>query len=91
MVGESNLELQQVADTIIQSWEEGVQEQPIPGHLREVHKHYFGELKKRIDAKRRSSPAVPASSEADAAPTPTPSTETPSPAPPEKETSDSPS
>ncbi|MAJ46789.1 MAG: hypothetical protein CBC35_05715, partial [Planctomycetes bacterium TMED75] len=54
VVGESNLELQQVADTIVRSWEEGVQEQPIPGHLRDVHKHYFGELKKRIDARSRT-------------------------------------
>ena len=64
VVGESTLELQQVADTIVRSWEEGVQEQPIPGHLRDVHKHYFGELKKRIDARSRTAPAPADSSPA---------------------------
>lgn len=70
LVGESSVELKQIADRIVRSWEEGVQDEPVPSHLRDVHKHYFGELKKRIDAKRREAPATatpaPASAEAPA-------------------------
>ena len=65
VVGQSNLELQVVADKIIRSWEEGVDEQAVPSHLRDVHKHYFGEMKKRIDARRQTSPE-PAAAEAPA-------------------------
>ncbi|MEC8559430.1 MAG: hypothetical protein VXY94_05075 [Planctomycetota bacterium] len=72
--GQSTLELQQLADSIIRSWEEGVEEQPIPGHLRDVHKHYFGELRKRIDDRRAASrePATtpPAEPEGGAEPEP---------------------
>ena len=64
VVGESTLELQVVADRIIRSWEEGVDEQAVPSHLRDVHKHYFGEMKKRIDARTRTTPtAAPSESE----------------------------
>ena len=69
LVGESSVELQQIADRIVQSWEEGVQDEPVPAHLRDVHKHYFGALKKRIDAKRRESP-VPVDSASTEEPAP---------------------
>jgi hypothetical protein len=81
LVGESSVELEQIADRIVRSWEEGVQDEPIPAHLRDVHKHYFGELKKRIDAKRREVP-VPAEpvSQTDPVKSPSePASETPAP------------
>ena len=62
VVGESSLELQAVAKKIIRSWEEGIDDEAVPSHLRDVHKHYFGELKKRIDARRGTTPA-PATTE----------------------------
>ena len=48
----------------------GVQDEPVPAHLRDVHKHYFGALKKRIDANRRESsgPVAPAPTEESASP-----------------------
>ena len=70
LVGESSVELKQIADRIVRSWEEGVQDEPVPSHLRDVHKHYFGELKKRIDAKRREAPAT--STEGSTSPSPAP-------------------
>lgn len=70
LVGESSVELKQIADRIVRSWEEGVQDEPVPSHLRDVHKHYFGELKKRIDAKRREAPAT--STEESTSPPPAP-------------------
>ena len=70
LVGESSVELKQIADRIVRSWEEGVQDEPVPSHLRDVHKHYFGELKKRIDAKRREAPATEAPTSPPPAPAP---------------------
>ena len=87
LVGESSVELKQIADRIVRSWEEGVQDESIPTHLRDVHKHYFGELKKRIDAKRREEPA-PTESEPSASPVEAPVV-TNSDAPPKSEAAES--
>ncbi|MSQ90248.1 MAG: hypothetical protein EXS01_02475 [Phycisphaerales bacterium] len=51
VVGESRATLQQLSGAIGKGSEEGTDEDPVPANLREVHKHYFGDLKKKIDAK----------------------------------------
>ena len=51
VVGESRATLQQLSGEIGRGYEEGTDEDPVPANLREVHKHYFGDLKKKIDAK----------------------------------------
>ena len=51
MVGEAKASLRKLSNRIGRGYEEGVSEDPVPPHLREVHKRYFGEVKKRIDAK----------------------------------------
>ena len=51
VVGESRATLQQLSGDIGRGYEEGTEEDPVPANLREVHKHYFGDLKKKIDAK----------------------------------------
>ena len=62
VVGESRARLQRLSDRIERGFEEGLREDPIPPHLRDVHQHYFGELKKRIDAVPKGAPeeAAPA-------------------------------
>jgi hypothetical protein len=59
VVGEAKQRLKEISSTISQGFEEGVSDDPIPPHLREVHKRYFGEVQKRIEAKTRepSSPS----------------------------------
>ncbi len=59
VVGESRATLQQLSGEIGRGYEEGTEEDPVPANLREVHKHYFGDLKKKIDAKSVQ-PAAPA-------------------------------
>ena len=49
-MGESKVALRRIADRIAKGEEEGVGEDPIPPHLRDVHRHYFGEVEKRIRA-----------------------------------------
>ena len=51
VVGESRATLQQLSGEIGHGYEEGTEEDPVPANLRELHKHYFGDLKKKIDAK----------------------------------------
>ncbi len=58
VVGESRATLQQLSGEIGRGYEEGTEEDPVPANLRDLHKHYFGDLKKKIDAK--SGQAVPA-------------------------------
>ena len=60
VVGESRATLQQLSGDIGTGSEEGTEEDPVPANLREVHKHYFGDLKKKIDAKT-AQPVAPAS------------------------------
>jgi hypothetical protein len=62
-IGERRAALARVADRIAGGDEEGVTEDPVPPHLRDVHRHYFGEVEKRIRAATKnggSKPATPA-------------------------------
>jgi hypothetical protein len=43
--------LREIAGNIERGYEDGTDDDPVPPHLRDLHKHYFGDLKKRIDAK----------------------------------------
>lgn len=67
VVGESRATLQQLSGEIGRGYEEGTEDDPVPANLREVHKHYFGDLKKKIDAKS-GQPAAPVAPVAPAAP-----------------------
>jgi hypothetical protein len=51
VVGESRATLKQLSGEIGRGYEEGTDEDPVPSNLRDLHKHYFGDLKKKIDAK----------------------------------------
>ena len=51
VVGESRATLKQLSGEIGRGYEEGTDEDPVPANLRDLHKHYFGDLKKKIDAK----------------------------------------
>jgi len=52
IVGESTAVLRRIELNASAVAEEGSDDDPIPSHLTDVHKHYFGELKKKIDARR---------------------------------------
>ena len=67
VVGEARARLQRISERIARGHEEGLNEDPIPPHLRDVHQHYFGELKKRIDAVPRGAAAPPATEESPSA------------------------
>jgi len=60
--GESRVALQQVADRIAPGYERGTDDDPVPAHLREVHKRYFGDLRKKLESKgiAPAKPAAPA-------------------------------
>ncbi len=61
VAGTSQIKAERVAADIAKSMEGGVTEEQVPTHLQDVHKHYFGELKRYIDAKARGeTPAVAA-------------------------------
>lgn len=51
VVGEAKARLKQLSNTIARGHEESVRDDPIPPHLRDVHKRYFGEVQKRIEAR----------------------------------------
>ena len=51
VVGEAKARLRQLSNTISRGHEESVIDDPIPPHLRDVHKRYFGEVQKRIEAR----------------------------------------
>jgi len=57
--GESRVGLEQVAGTIAAGYEKGSDEDPVPAHLRDVHKQYFGDLRKKFD-ERGVQPVKPA-------------------------------
>ena len=65
--GESRVGLEQVAGTIAAGYEKGSDEDPVPAHLRDVHKQYFGDLRKKFD-ERGVQPAKPAGGAAPAPP-----------------------
>lgn len=58
-VGESRVALEEVAGTIAPGYERGTEDDPVPAHLREVHKRYFGSLRKKFE-ERGIAPAKPA-------------------------------
>ena len=49
VTGESQARLKQISDRIEKGDEQGVSDSKIPPHLRDVHRHYFGKVKKRIE------------------------------------------
>ena len=49
VTGESQAKLKQISDRIEKGDEQGVSDSKIPPHLRDVHRHYFGKVKKRIE------------------------------------------
>lgn len=66
-VGESRLALEEVAARIAPGYERGTEDDPVPAHLREVHKEYFGDLRKRLERKGvRVPPGAPAAGPASA-------------------------
>lgn len=60
--GESRVALEQIAAEIAPGYERGTDEDPVPAHLREVHKRYFGDLRKKLEQKgiKPAAPAKPA-------------------------------
>ena len=75
-VGESRVALEQVASRIAAGYERGTDDDPVPAHLREVHKRYFGDLRRKLESKgikpaapAKDAPAAPAAP-APAAPAP---------------------
>lgn len=57
VVGESRAKLKQIAQEISRGVEEGTGDDPVPPHLREAHRRYFGEMRRRIEQK--TGPATP--------------------------------
>ena len=68
-VGESRVQLEQVAGSIAAGYEKGSEDDPVPAHLRDVHKRYFGDLRKQFE-ERGVQPAKPAGSAPAPAPAP---------------------
>jgi hypothetical protein len=65
IVGESSAKLRQVSVAVSEGYDEAQAEEQIPPKYVEAHKHYFGELKKRVEAVERTvdeddQPSVPA-------------------------------
>ena len=70
-VGESRVALEEVAGTIATGYERGSEDDPVPAHLREVHKRYFGELRQKF-AEKGVKPAAPGAAAPSAPPAPGP-------------------
>jgi hypothetical protein len=49
--GTSNKQIQAVAAKVAAGLEEGSEEDPVPGRLKQAHKRYFEQWKKRLDEK----------------------------------------
>ncbi len=64
--GESRVALEQVAGAIASGYERGTDDDPVPAHLREVHKRYFGDLRRTFEQRG----VAPATAPAPRAPTP---------------------
>jgi hypothetical protein len=69
-VGESRVALEEVASRITPGYERGTEDDPVPAHLREVHKQYFGDLRKRLERKGVKVPDAPAAGAPAAKPAP---------------------
>jgi hypothetical protein len=55
-VGVSTEQVQAVAAKVAAGLEEGSQEDPVPGRLKEAHKRYFEQWKRRLDAGNAAPP-----------------------------------
>jgi hypothetical protein len=58
--GESRVALEQVAGAIASGYERGTDDDPVPAHLREVHKRYFGDLRRTFEQRGVAPAAAPA-------------------------------
>jgi hypothetical protein len=76
VVGESTVQLKQVAAAVAEGYDEAQNEDVVPPPYQDAHKHYFGELKKVVEAQERAveenaeegadeAPAEPAADDAD--------------------------
>ncbi len=70
--GDSSVPLNKIISDVAKSMEQGVTEEEVPQHLRELHKIYFGDLKNKLEAARDgkpapAAPATPAAPAGDAA------------------------
>ena len=54
IVGESNAQFRAVAEAVSEGFDEAQNDQQVPPKYWEAHMHYFGELKKRVEATRKS-------------------------------------
>ncbi len=60
--GASRAEVEALSGEIGKGYEDGTEDDPVPANLRDVHKRYFGDLKKKMDekgAKDRAAPQKP--------------------------------
>jgi endonuclease III len=67
IVGESNIKARQIAVELLEAYDEAVDEEALPRKYHDPHKHYFGELQKRTEARsaggdETAAPAAPAGS-----------------------------
>jgi hypothetical protein len=53
-IGEAAIPVAPAEGEVDAAVEGGVSEDRVPTHLKDVHKHYFGELRKRIEAKQKA-------------------------------------
>lgn len=58
---EATAALREISRSIGRAADAGTPEDPVPPHLREAHRKYFGEVKRRIDQKLEGAPGSPAS------------------------------
>jgi hypothetical protein len=54
VVGESKVQLKQVAAVVDEGYDEAQNEDVVPPPYQDAHKHYFGELKKAVEAQQRA-------------------------------------
>ncbi len=54
IVGESKAKLRAIAEAVDEGFDEAQSDQQVPPKYWEAHMHYFGELKKRVEATRKS-------------------------------------
>lgn len=57
--GTASSQLQAVAAKVAAGLEEGTEEDPVPGRLKQAHKRYFEQWKRRLDEKGASPPVAP--------------------------------
>lgn len=55
VTGESRAKLREISERIDKGEEQGLADAKIPPHLRDVHRHYFGKVKKRLEEAAKGS------------------------------------